>query len=168
MAIVQALLALLSRSLGRILSSLFGWAVVALFGRTSSREAMWLSVLVGAAAAWPILLLGIVFPRLATMVLAFVPLPRSVPDWAIRLVWIVLSAAVPLALGVAVASRGRGPSQPIPGAPPAPPTSATSESRLTRLLRGVPITLAVAASFFLVFITVPLQRIASIVRRRVD
>lgn len=32
MAIVQAILALISRSLGSILSSLFGWAVVALFG----------------------------------------------------------------------------------------------------------------------------------------
>jgi hypothetical protein len=88
MAIVQALLALVSRSLGRILSALFGWAVGALFGHTSGREKVWLSVPVGAAAAWPILLLGTVWPRAATAVLAFLPLPAAVPDWAIRAVWV--------------------------------------------------------------------------------
>src|SRR5437016_2582798 len=51
MVILQALLALISRSLGSIMSALFGWAVVALFGPTTPREKMWLSALVGAAAA---------------------------------------------------------------------------------------------------------------------
>src|SRR6267378_1173599 len=50
MVIVQAVLALISRSLGSIMSALFGWAVVALFGPTNPREKMWLSALVGAAA----------------------------------------------------------------------------------------------------------------------
>ena len=62
MAIFQGLLALITRSLGSILSALFGWAVVALFGPTSSREKVWLSALVGAAAAWPILVLGAIWP----------------------------------------------------------------------------------------------------------
>src|SRR5262245_36822149 len=53
MAILQPLLALLSRSVGRILSALFGWAVVALFGETSRSEKIWLSALVGAAAGAP-------------------------------------------------------------------------------------------------------------------
>ena len=168
MAVVQALLALVSRSLGRILSALFGWAVVALFGHTSAQEKIWLSLLVGAAAAWPILILGIAFPRIATAVLAFVPVPAAVPDWAIRLVWIILAVSVPFGLGMAVATRSRGPGAPVPGTPPAAPTSPLAESKFTRLLRGIPITLAVAASFFIVFITVPAQRIMSIVRRRVD
>ena len=168
MAIVQAILALLSRSLGRIVSALFGWAVVALFGHTSGREKMWLSVLVGAAAAWPILLLGIAVPRVASLVLAFAPLPQAVPDWAIRLVWIILAVAVPFALGIAVATRSRGAGPPVPGAPVAPVSSPLQEPALVRLLRGVPITLAVAASFLVVFVTVPWQRIVSLVRRHVD
>jgi hypothetical protein len=73
MAFIQAIFALIGRSLGRILSALFGWAVVALFGHTSTREKIWLSALVGAAAAWPILLLGIIWPRVTTVVLSFVP-----------------------------------------------------------------------------------------------
>jgi hypothetical protein len=53
---LHGLLALITRSLGSILFALFGWAVVALFGPTSSRQKVWLSALVGAAAAWPLLL----------------------------------------------------------------------------------------------------------------
>jgi hypothetical protein len=87
MAILQALLALLSRSLGSIMSALFGWAVMALFGETSAREKAWLSALVGAAATWPILLVGVVWPRLATLALVFIPLPHWIPTWGIRAVW---------------------------------------------------------------------------------
>jgi len=70
MAILQGLVALVTRSLGSILSALFGWAVVALFGPTSSREKVWLSALVGAAAAWPILFLGVFWPRAVAVLLS--------------------------------------------------------------------------------------------------
>src|ERR1700704_3672766 len=99
MAILQAILALIGRSMGSILSALFGWAVVALFGQTTSREKVWLSALVGAAAAWPILLVGVVWLRLATLILVFVPLPVWIPTWTIRMIWIALAVAVPLTLG---------------------------------------------------------------------
>jgi uncharacterized membrane protein YqjE len=177
LAIVQAIVALVSRSLGSILSALFGWAVVALFGQTTSREKVWLSGLVGAAAAWPILLLGIVWPRLAAFLLAFVPLPSWVPTWSIRLVWIVLAVIVPFALGIAVAGRSRGIPPTIPGTAPVmePTTTRASirrsplrRSRFLRLLSGVPITLAVAASFLIVFVTAPVRRLLTIVRREVD
>jgi hypothetical protein len=182
MAIVQAILALISRSLGSILSSLFGWAVVALFGQTSSREKAWLSGLVGAAAAWPILLLGIVWPRLATLVLAFVPLSSRIPTWSIRLAWILLALAVPFALGIALAARARGVPPTIPGTAPGTglprglpaggttpiPHSPLSRSKGMRLLEGIPITLAIAASFLIVFVTTPVRRLLAIVRRQVD
>jgi len=113
-AILQAIFALISRSLGSILSALFGWAVVALFGPTSPREKVWLSALVGAAAAWPLLILGVIWPRLAVMALAFVPLPQWIPGWLIRSVWIGLAIIVPFALGAVVAGRSRGPAAPIP------------------------------------------------------
>jgi uncharacterized membrane protein YqjE len=178
MAIIQALLALLSRSLGSILSALFGWAVVALFGQTSPREKVWLSALVGAAAAWPLLVIGVVWPRLATLILTFAPLPQWIPTWLIRLIWVALAIAVPFALGIALAARSRGAAAPIPGtvrAETSPALRKTAvrhsplrESKLSRLFRGFPITLAIAASFFIVFITVPLRRLVAIVRRQVD
>src|SRR5918994_3173209 len=107
MAVLQALLALITRSLGRITSSVFGWAVVALFGRTDRREQTILSALVGAAAAWPILLLGIAVPKVATFVLAFAPLPEWVPSWTVRTVWIGLAVAVPFTVGATMATRRR-------------------------------------------------------------
>jgi Putative Actinobacterial Holin-X, holin superfamily III len=178
MAILQALLALISRSLGSILSALFGWAVVALFGETSPREKMWLSALVGAAAAWPLLVLGVVWPRVAALTLVFVPMPHWIPTWTIRAVWITLAVIVPFALGTAVAVRSRGAGTPIPGTAPAMgPKGALKaavrqsplrESKVVRLFRGIPITLAVAASFFIVFVTVPLRRLIAIARGQVD
>jgi hypothetical protein len=168
MAIIQAIFALISRSLGRILSALFGWAVVALFGHTSSREKIWLSALVGAAAAWPILLLGIIWPRVTTVVLSLVPLPSWLPTWGLRVVWILLAASVPFALGIAVATRSRAAAPPLPGAPPVAPTSPLREPKLRRLLRGFPITVAIAAAFWIVFITVPALRVMGLIRRLVD
>jgi Putative Actinobacterial Holin-X, holin superfamily III len=163
MAVIQAVLALISRSLGRITSAIFGWAVVALFGQTSPREKTLLSALVGAAAAWPVLLLGIAMPRVMTFVLGFVPLPASVPDWTVRSVWIVLAVAVPSAVGLTMGFRRRGGTALSPTVRPI-----AQESVLTRVLRGVPTTIGVAAAFAVVFVTVPALRVASLIRRRVD
>jgi Putative Actinobacterial Holin-X, holin superfamily III len=160
MAIIQALLALVTRSLGRILSAIFGWAVVALFGQTSGTEKVALSAVVGAAAAWPILLIGIAAPKTAALVLAFVPVPAWVPSWVVRIVWIGLAALVPLAVGMAMAMRR-------PAGPRAT-SAAGQESWLTRLFRGVPVTVAISAAFLIVFVTVPVLRVISLIRRRVD
>lgn len=171
MALVQALLAFLSRSFGRMLTTVFGWAVIAMFGQTSGREAIGLSALVGAAVAWPLLLLGIVVPRFATFALAFVPVPEAVPEGAIRTVWAVLAALVPITVGLVMAFRRRT------AAAMTPRTSApkddeavarTSTSRIGDMLRGVPITMAVAAAFLVVFVTVPVLRIVSAARRRIE
>jgi uncharacterized membrane protein YqjE len=160
MAIIQAFFALVSRSLGRILSAMFGWAVVALFGQTSGAEKVALSAVVGAAAAWPILLIGIVAPKTAALVLAFVPLPAGVPSWVVRVIWIALAALVPLGVGVAMATRR-------PAGPQAL-TRAGRESWPKRLLRGVPVTIAISAAFLIVFVTVPVLRVMSMIRRRID
>jgi hypothetical protein len=118
MAILQALLALIGKSAGKILNAIFGWAVRALFGQSSARQQTFLSALVGAAVAWPLLLLGVAFPRIAVLLLAFVPIPHWIPSWSIRLVWLALVVIVPLALGWRSAPRrprGRPPS-PSPNA----------------------------------------------------
>jgi putative superfamily III holin-X len=162
MAVLQALLSLISRSLGRMASSVFGWAVVALFGQTNAREKTALSVLVGAAAAWPLLLLGIAVPRAATFVLGFIPLPALIPAWTVRVVWIALAVAVPLGVGLTMALRQ--PRSPRDGTPP----GSRQDSALKRLLRGFPITVGIAAAFLVEFVTVPVLRVSSMLRRRVD
>lgn len=152
MAIIQALVALIGRSAGKILNAIFGWAVRALFGQTTTREQTFLSVVVGAAVAWPILLIGIAAPKTAALLLAFVPLPHWVPSWIVRLVWLGLALVIPIGVGIAVAAK----------APPGLPR----ESIFKRVLRGFPITVALAGAFLIMFVSVPVMRLAAIARRR--
>jgi len=154
MAIVQALIAFVGRSFGKILSALFDWAVVAIFGYTSGTEKIFLSGLLAAAGAWPLLLLGIAFPKIATFLLGFVPLPSWVPSWVVRVVWIALGVIVPFAVGTAIAAR-QAPDQPRRSWP-------------ARLLRGFPITIGLSASLVITLFTVPVLRLISAVRGRKD
>jgi hypothetical protein len=156
MALLQALLALIGKSAGKILNALFGWAVRALFGQTTAREQTFLSVVVAAAVAWPVLLVGIAAPKLAALLLAFVPIPHAVPSWTVRIVWVALALLIPFAVGIAVATK----------APPADTSDGRKESRLRTVLRGFPITVGLAAAFIVMFVSVPVMRLAAIVRRR--
>ena len=152
MVLLQAIFGLVTKSAGKILNALFGWAVRALFGQTSAREQTYLSVVVGAAVAWPILLLGVVAPKVAALVLAFVPIPHRIPSSAIRLVWVALALIIPVAVGLAVAAKA--------------PPSTKKESRGLTVLRGFPITVGLASAFLIMFVSVPVMRLATIVRRR--
>jgi Putative Actinobacterial Holin-X, holin superfamily III len=154
MALLQALISFLSRSLGKIFSALFDWAVVALFGRVGGTRKTVLSVLMAAAAAWPLLLLGVFAPKVAAFALAFVPLPRSVPAGVVRLIWTALALLVPLGVGMAVAAQGKAAGRP--------------QSALRGLLSGFPITLGLAAAFAVLLVTVPVLRIVSGLRGRRD
>jgi hypothetical protein len=154
MVLIQALFSFLSKSVGKVLNAIFGWAVVALFGRSSSKEQSLLTGLVGSAAIWPLLLIGVAFPKVAAAVVAFIPLSDRVASWAARLVWIGLALAVPLVVGLVVARKAP------PGSPPEP--------FLKRALRGFPITVGIAGAFLLLFVTVPILRLASMARGRQD
>jgi hypothetical protein len=154
MALLQALFSFIGKSAGKILTAIFGWAVVALFGQTSSKEHTLLSGVVASAAAWPILLVGIAFPRIATFVVAFVPLSDRVPTSILRIVWLGLALLVPILVGTVVAAK----------APPGTPR----ESFVTRTLRGFPITLGISVAFLLMFISVPVLRVLSAARGRKD
>lgn len=151
MAILQALLALISKSAGKILNAIFGWAVHALFGKTTARDQTLLSGLVGAAVAWPLLVAGVAAPKVAALALAFVPLPHWIPSWVVRLVWLGLAAAVPVALGLTLAARR--------------PANALPESFVKRALRGFPLTLGLALAFIVMFVSIPVMRFLSLVAR---
>ena len=154
MAILQALIAFVTRSFGKILSALFDWAVIAIFGYTTGTQKIFLSALLAAAGAWPLLLLGIVAPRFGAYVLAFVPIPEWVPAPVIRAVWIGISLVIPLAVGAAMAMR-QPPDQPRRSWP-------------VRLLRGFPITVGLSAALLISMVTVPALRLVSAARRRKD
>ena len=154
MAILQALLALISKSAGKILNAIFGWAVRALFGSTTAKEQMFLSGLVGAAVAWPLLVVGTALPKTGALMLAFVPIPHWVPSWIVRIVWLALAALVPFSLGLAMAAKA--------------PRSAPRESFIKRLLRGFPITIGLAAAFIIMFVSVPIMRFWALIKKQVS
>jgi hypothetical protein len=129
-----------------------GWAVGALFGQTTRREGLFLSLIVVAAVAWPILLVGIAAPKLAVQMIALVPLPDGVSSWAVRLGWIGLALLIPLGVGVAVSVET--------------PAMMRRGSAVLRVLRGFPITLGLASAFAIIFISVPIMRLAALVRRQ--
>jgi hypothetical protein len=149
-AILQALISLISRSASTALNAIFGWAVLALFGQTSPKEKTLLSALVGAAGAWPLLLVGIAFPKIALFAISFVPLAKTMPTLWLRLVWIGLALIVPIVVGIVVASRS--PPQNLP------------EPKWKKLLRGFPITLALAGAFLMMLVVAPIQKIAAMMK----
>jgi hypothetical protein len=154
MAIIQGIVSLISRSVGKIFSALFDWAVVALFGRVSGQSKVWLSALMAAAAAWPILVVGALVPRIAALVVALVPLSGTVSSNAMRAIWIALALLVPVAVGVVLRIQ-------------APPDRRRC-SWIGTVARGFPITLALSSAFAVLLVTVPALRVASAVRGRQD
>ena len=151
MGVLQALFAYLRRSAGKMVQAIFGWAVRALFGTPKESEKTLLAVAVGAAAAWPLLLIGVAFPKIAALVLAFIPIPEWVsPGW-IRGIWIAAALAVPAGVGAALAVSGK-----------------QAAPKWKRWLEGFPVTAALAAAFFTAFVTSPVRRLLGIVKRRED
>jgi Putative Actinobacterial Holin-X, holin superfamily III len=153
MALLNAIVAFIGRTVGKILSALLDWAVVALFGRVAGHRKYVLLGLMAAAAAWPILLFGVLWPKVAVFVVAFVPLSGSVATGWIRPIWIALALLVPVAVGLTLTLQ-------------APPER--RKGMLAGILRGFPITAGLAAAFLILLATVPVLRVVSALRGRED
>jgi ABC-type multidrug transport system fused ATPase/permease subunit len=106
-----------------------------------------------AAAAWPVLLLGVVAPKAALWVFAFVPLSSSVPPGLVRKIWLAVAALVPIAVGLTVGVHS-----------PAGRREGTAKS----ILRGFPITAGLSVAFLIMLVTVPTLRVVSLLRGRRD
>ena len=153
MAILQAIVAFIGRTVGKILSALLDWAVVSLFGRVTGNRKLFLWGMMAAAAAWPILLVGLIAPKAAVFFFAFVPLSKSVPPGLVRTIWLAAAVLVPIAVGVTVAWQS--------------PTG-RAEGIFKSILRGFPITVGLAGAFVVLLVSVPILRLVSIARGRFD
>lgn len=153
MLLLEAFFALLRKSFGNIVRAIFGWATLALFGEVGEKERTWLSVVVGAAAAWPIMVWGVAFPKQAAWILALVPIPKGVPASAIRIAWIALTVLIPLLVGFALGRR-RGERKRGKG------------SMVRNLLLGFPATLGLAGGFVLALFAVPARKLAALAAGR--
>jgi uncharacterized membrane protein YqjE len=154
MAVISALLSLLSKKLGDLLQLLFGWSISGLFGKLSSRKQNGLSVALILSIVWPLLVVGCFVPEVSAWAVAFVPLHDWIGKEALRIIWIVLAVSVPMIVGgltawIVPARKQRG-------------------SLLRTVLSGYPLTLGMCLSFLITFIVVPVLKLLSIARRWED
>jgi hypothetical protein len=149
MGLLQGIIAVLRNSAKRLVDAIFGWAVDALFGSTTNAERPLLAAVVGAGGFWPFLLLGIPFPKVAAFVLLLIPIPSWVSSGTVRIVWIAATIAVPIGVGIVLAHRGIGDSR---------------QPFAVRLLRGIPVTAALGAAFFVAVLTSPIRRMIAFAR----
>ncbi|MBA2701015.1 MAG: hypothetical protein H0U58_04845 [Chloroflexi bacterium] len=99
MAILAALFAFGSRFVGKILTTALGWASTLLFGRVpAARQYLLLGITFG-SVIWMVLLLGVVFPNVGTLLLVLVPSQEIVPENVIRLIMLIGAAIVPAVVG---------------------------------------------------------------------
>lgn len=99
MAIITGLVGVLGRFAGRVLNSTLGWATMLLFGKVPQSRQTLLLLIVLASLAWVAALVGVVFPDVGSMLIAFVPLPDFVDESWVRLAMLVAAALLPLVVG---------------------------------------------------------------------
>lgn len=153
MVIFTALLLLLGRSAGRVLNTVFGWAVVLFFGRLPEERQLYLSLMAFGSVGWLLVLLGIPFPEFGALLLAFVTLPPWVDRTWIRLGMALATLLLPPAVGL-FALRTRD-----PGERPAPKGDWPHA-----LLSGYPYALGTACALVLMTLFAPLLRLNTLRR----
>jgi hypothetical protein len=152
MAIVQGLIALLTRQAGKLLNMIFGWATTLLFGKVPQDKQLELSVITFGSVLWLVVVVGIAFPAFGVFLISFVPIPRWVDDSWIRIGMIVAAVVIPLVVGVLAQriARENGNQQGV---------------GLGAIVRGYPITLGLSLTLLMLTIVAPLIMLSKVVRR---
>jgi hypothetical protein len=154
MAIVQALLAALARSAGRILNTAFGWATMMIFGKVPQNRQVYLSVIAFGSVLWILVVVGIAFPKAGTFLLSFVPLPEWVSRGVVRLV--MLAAAIvlpPIVGGVSLLLKD----------PEDRPQGAAAKAKT--ILKGYPFTLGLSVTLIMMTAFAPILKVRTLARR---
>jgi len=154
MAILQALVAAVMRSAGRLLNTAFGWATVMIFGKVPEDRQIYLSVIAFGSVLWILVVLGIAFPVIGTFLLSFVPLPARVGKGLVRLAMLAAAVLVPPLIGV-VSLFLKDPDERPQGAGP----------RVRAVLKGYPFTLGLAVTLVMMTAFAPLLKLRALARR---
>jgi hypothetical protein len=153
MAVIQAVIALLSRQAGRLLNMVFGWATTLLFGKVPQDRQMTLSLISFGSVAWIILCLGVAVPSVGTFLLAFVPLPSWVDDRWVRLGMLAGALFLPLVIGglsLRLYDESRRPKG-VGG-------------YVKAVLRGYPTTLGLALTLLMLIVFAPIMQVRAAMR----
>jgi hypothetical protein len=151
-AVLSFVFSFVLRQANNIIQAIFGWSVSALFGKLQRRPQILVTTALVLSIAWPLFVMGAFVPRVATWAIALVPLHGAVGMTVMRVIWIALAVASPLAVGALVhiaAPNNRG-------------------GLARSMIHGYPIALGFFAAFITVVVTVPIIKIASMIRRWSD
>jgi uncharacterized membrane protein YqjE len=147
-AIISLLLSFIGKKIGSIIQAIFGWSVTALFGRLPGKKQLAVSIALLFSIAWPVFVVGLFFPSVAGWVLAFLPVEKWTGPLVMRIVWGTLAFLAPLLVGGL--THWAAP--------------ATKGGLMRSLLNGYPLALGFFVAFLLTVVTVPLIKIASLLR----
>ena len=148
MAIISLLLSFIGKKIGSIIQAIFGWSVTALFGRLPGKKQVAVSIALLVSIAWHVFVLGLFFPAVAGWALAFLPVEKWLGPVVMRIVWGALAFLAPLLVGGL--------------AHWAAPTTKGGVAR--SLANGYPLALGFFVAFLITVVTVPLVKLASILR----
>lgn len=154
MAIVQAVLALIFRSAGKLLNTAFGWATVMLFGKVPQDRQIYLSIIAFGSVAWIVSVLGILFPSFASFLLAFVPVPAWIDKEWVRLAMLGAAVLIPLVVGV-ISTRMLAAEQRPKGA----------AANMIAACKGYPYTVALALTLILMTALAPIIKVRTMLKR---
>ena len=149
MAIVQALLAMIFRSAGKLLNTAFGWATVLLFGRVPEDRQIYLSGVAFGSVLWLVALVGVAFPAVGSFLVAFVSPPEWIKPW-IRLAMLVAVIVIPALVGW-LSTRMVDPED-RPGT-------------LRAIARGYPYAIGLALTLVIMTVFAPVMKVRDLLRR---
>lgn len=151
-AIFSVLLSFIGKKIGTIIQAIFGWSITALFGRLPKKKQLAVTVALALSIAWPIFLLGLFLPGVSGWLLAILPLEKWLGPTALRIVWAALAMFAPPVVGLL--THWAAPSKKV----------GTAKS----LLYGYPLALGYFASFIITVVTVPVVKVATILKGWTD
>ncbi|HEV8144235.1 MAG TPA: hypothetical protein VGQ77_15345 [Methylomirabilota bacterium] len=154
MVLIQAILAAIFRSAGRLLNTVFGWATGMLFGRVPQDRQIYLSLISFGSVAWLIALVGIAFPKIGTFLLSFVPLPDWVDRKWVRLAMLAAALIIPPFVG-ALSIRMVDPKD----------RPRWVRGTLAAIARGYPYTVGLALTLVLMTLFAPFLKLRNLARR---
>lgn len=153
MALVQALIAWLSNSAGKILNSAFSWATLLMFGRVPSNRRTILSIICLLSVVWFFCFIGILFPRFSTFMITFVAVPSWVETAWIRLAMTGSFLLIPIANGFLSAYLDE------------PATRPSIAKWKLEVKNGWRLTLALALTLVLMLLIAPINKAGELIKR---
>jgi hypothetical protein len=149
MALIQAALAMLFRSAGKLLNTAFGWATILLFGRVPDDRQVYLSGVAFGSVLWLVALVGLAFPGLGAFLVAFMSPPPWVKPW-IRLAMLAAVIVIPALVGV-LSTRMVDPED--------------RPSMVRAIGRGYPYTIGLALTLVVMTLFAPVMKVRDLAKR---